>query len=112
MSSWKYIYRSVAGEPLADAMRVAMAATGCCSRTARNWAEGRALMSAANWKAIVVYCQCEPRWRELSAARDAEAARKGKRGRKPVSPAEQLRRRGQKLLERAATLEEEATNAP
>ena len=108
---WKKVYQSVVG-PLPHSLYRAVEATGCTMRTAMNWAEGRTLMSATNWKAIVVFCQCEPRWRELSAARDAEAARKGKRGRKPVSPAEQLRRRAQKLNERAATLEGEATNAP
>ena len=105
---WKDTYRSVVG-PLPKSLYAAVEATGCTMRTAMNWAEGRTLMSAAKWKAIVVYCQCEPRWRELSAARDLEAARKGKRGRKPVSPAEQLRRRAVKLNQKADELEQEET---
>ena len=93
------------GEVLADAISVGMAATGCCSKTARNWAEGRSLMAASKWEAIVVYCQCELRWRALSEARDTEQARKGKRGRKPVGEAEQLRRRAAKLTAKANKLE-------
>ena len=105
MPTWKEVYRGVVGEVLNDAIQTGMAATGCCSKTARNWAEGRALMTAAKWKAIVVYCECELRWRALSEARDAEQARKGKRGRKPVGEAEQLRRRAAKLTAKADNLE-------